>query len=215
MMGTTIVVFVGSTALNDVPLNPGALADSAAGNLARSGRAVVVPVLRGTFQRYDGLRSNWPNESQEYVDYVESWVIEFRRTIDYLESRPDDFDADKLAYLGLSWGARMGAIIPAVEDRLDLAMLVSGGLASGRAQPQVDQINYVSRVYQPTLMLNGAYDAIEPVEEAQIPMFELLGTSLEDKRRVVIEDAGHAVPRIPATREILAWLDRYFGEVSQ
>lgn len=39
------------------------------------------------------------------------------RTVDYLESR-DDIQSDRLAYFGVSWGGRLGAIIPAVEPRL-------------------------------------------------------------------------------------------------
>ena len=62
-------------------------------------------------------------------------------------------------------------IVPAVEDRLKAAVLYSGGLASGKARPEVDQINFVSRVKIPVLMLNGRYDAIEP---PGLDSFELL-----------------------------------------
>ncbi len=93
-------------------------------------------------------------------------------------------------------------------------MLVSGGLASGRAQPEVDQINYVTRVRQPVLMLNGKFDAIEPVETAQRPLFDLLGTPKDQKKWVVFDD-DHGLPnhRNELAREALAWLDRYVGPV--
>jgi pimeloyl-ACP methyl ester carboxylesterase len=121
---------------------------------------------------------------------------------------------DKLSYFGISWGGRWGAIIPAVEPRIKAVILVSGGLASGRAQPEVDQINYVTRVRQPVLMLNGKFDAIEPVETAQRPLFDLLGTAKDQKKWVVFDD-DHGLPnhRNELAREALAWLDRYVGPV--
>ena len=51
---------------------------------------------------------------------------DLRRTIDYLESR-NDIDHDKLAYYGYSWGARVGSVAGAVEDRLKLLILEHGG----------------------------------------------------------------------------------------
>ena len=55
-------------------------------------------------------------------------VKDFKRSIDYLETR-QDIDADKIAYYGMSWGAKYGAIIPAVEERLGASVLVAGGLS--------------------------------------------------------------------------------------
>jgi dienelactone hydrolase len=208
----TVVFYPGSGAIRIPEASPESMTPLL-GNLVRSGRAVILPVLRGMYQRQDGLASTWPNETRAYVDYVRSWVEEFRRSIDYLESRPD-IDTGKLAYYGASWGGRMGAIIAAVEPRLSTAILWSGGLASGAALPEVDQINYVTRVTMPVLMLNGPFDSIEPVEEAQLPMYRLLGTPPEHKRRVEIPGAGHALPDIPVTRESLAWLDQYLGPVN-
>ena len=108
----------------------------------------------------------------------------------------------------------MGAIIPAIEPRFKALILMAGGLASGRAQPEVDQINYVTRVRQPVLMLNGRFDAIEPVETAQRPLFEMLGTPKDQKKWVVFDD-DHGLPnhRNELAREALAWLDRYLGPV--
>ena len=57
----------------------------------------------------------------------------------------------------------------------------------------MDQINFVTRVRQPVLMLNGRFDAIEPVDTAQRPMFELLGTPKDQKKWVVFED-DHSMP---------------------
>ena len=180
----------------------------------RSGRALVRPVYRGTFERSEGITSTWPNETFRYAEYLISWVKDLKRTIDYLETR-DDIDVERLAYYGISWGGRMGAIIPAVEPRLRAAVLYSAGLASGRARPEVDQINYVSRVTIPVLMLNGIFDAIEPVDAAQRPMFELLGTPEADKKWVRYE-LGHFLQAQgnEVIREALDWLDKYLGPVN-
>jgi pimeloyl-ACP methyl ester carboxylesterase len=76
--------------------------------------------------------------------------------------------------------------------------------------PEVDQINFIPRVTQPVLMLNGKYDMFFPVETSQKPMFNLLGTPPKDKRIVIVE-SGHLVPRNEFVRESLNWLDTYLG----
>jgi hypothetical protein len=61
-------------------------------------------------------------------------------------------------------------------------------------------------------MLNGRFDFIYPVAASQEPMFRVLGTPKEHKRRVVYE-TGHDIPRIEMIKESLNWLDRYLGPV--
>ena len=80
------------------------------------------------------------------------------------------------------------------------------------ARPEVDQINFVTRVTIPVLMLNGRYDPIENLETAQIPMFRLLGTPQAHKRHMVYE-TFHGLPRNDFIKETLDWLDRYLGPV--
>ena len=76
--------------------------------------------------------------------------------------------------------------------------------------PEIDPINYAPRVLVPTLMLNGKYDFGLPVETAQRPLFDLLGT--RDKTLRVLE-AGHRLPTDAVAAEILPWLDRHLGAV--
>jgi dienelactone hydrolase len=179
--------------------------------LIRDGRALVYPILKATHERSEGLESTWPNPSYRYAEYLTCWVKDIRRTIDYLETR-QDIDIERLAYFGFSWGARYGAIIPAIDDRLKVSVLVSGGLVPANAHPEVDQINYVTRVTIPTLMINGRYDTTHPYETAQKTMLDLLGTPSEHKR-LVNYDGGHIPPRNSMIRETLDWLDRYLGPV--
>jgi pimeloyl-ACP methyl ester carboxylesterase len=137
------------------------------------------------------------------------WVKEYSRTIDYLETRKD-MQADKVAYLGWSWGGFIGGIIPAIEKRIRVVVLNVGGMAMEKALPEVDQLNYLPRVTQPVLMLNGSYDMYFPVESAQKPMFRLLGTPQNEKKMLVYA-SGHLVPSTEFIKETLAWLDTYLG----
>jgi len=101
--------------------------------------------------------------------------------------------------------------LPAIETRIQVNMLYVAGMLFQRALPEVDQINYVGRVRQPTLMINGEFDFFFPVETSQKPLYELLGAPEEDKRYVVYP-GSHSVPRAELVRELLDWLDRYQGE---
>lgn len=209
-----VVWFPGSTAARFRP-DPDPAEMSGLDAFVASGRAVFWPVLRGTYSRADpeqrtGMSLTWPTPTREYVDLARSWVMEMRRSIDYLETRAE-IDADRIAYYGTSWGGRYAAIVPAVEPRIRAVISIIGGLASGTALPEVDQINYVTRVSVPFLMLNGRDDPLEPVESAQIPMYRLLGTPEEHKRHVIYPGFAHGVPRNERIRESLSWLDRYFG----
>ena len=106
----------------------------------------------------------------------------------------------------------MGGLIPAVESRIKAIVLHVGGMEMTRALPEVDQINFLPRVRQPVLMLNGKYDMFFPVENAQKPMFNFLGTPEEDKK-IIIYETGHLVPRYELIKETLGWYDKYLGQV--
>jgi dienelactone hydrolase/predicted Ser/Thr protein kinase len=185
--------------------------------IVANGRAVLYPIYKGTFERKKGFTDSadllYGNESHRYVEYIIQVVKDFRRAVDYLESRKD-IDAERLAFMGTSWGGRMAPIILAVEDRLRAGIVVKGGIKDDRkVRPEVEQINYVSRVKIPTLMLSGRYDNLFPYETTIKPKFDLLGTAKEDKR-LVLFDTDHFVPRNELIRHTLAWLDRYLGPVT-
>jgi len=177
--------------------------------LVRSGRAVIWPIYKSTFERGDGLLSDRPNKTSVFREHVVQWVKDYSRTIDYLETRPD-INVNKAAYFGISWGGVMGAIIPAVEKRLKVAVLVIGGLFQQETVPEVEQINFAARVKIPVLMLGGRYDFVFPAEASQAPMFRFLGTPEKDKQHILF-DSGHSVPRNELIKETLNWLDRYLG----
>jgi eukaryotic-like serine/threonine-protein kinase len=103
--------------------------------IVKNGRAVLYPVYKGTFERGVAGRipASIPENSHSYTEYLIQWVKDFERCIDYLETR-QDIDSSKLAYYGMSWGGILGAIVPAVEERVKASVLLGGGFA-GRGRP--------------------------------------------------------------------------------
>jgi dienelactone hydrolase len=203
-----VVFFSGSNGIHESKFDP-SIVNSRLLFILKSGRALVFPIYKGTYQRQDDLKSDVQEETVRYKDHVIMWGKEYSRTIDYLETRKD-MQADKVAYLGISWGGFMGGIIPAVEKRIKVVVLNVGGMEMDKALPEVDQINYLPRVTQPVLMLNGKYDMYFPVESSQKPLFRFLGTA-PDRKKMVVYDAGHLVPPTEFIKETLSWLDTYLG----
>jgi cephalosporin-C deacetylase-like acetyl esterase len=179
--------------------------------IVKSGRVLIYPILKGTNERSDELKSDLPDETVFYRDHVIMWRKDIGRTIDYLETRKE-IAIDKLGFLGWSWGGYMGGIIPAIEKRFKTIVLNVGGMNMNKSLPEADQLNYLPRVKQPVLMLNGKYDMFCPLETSQMPMYNFLGTPKEDKK-ILIYDAGHLVPKIEFVKETLQWFDKYLGAV--
>lgn len=183
--------------------------------LVRSGRAVLYPVYKSTYERGDGFGfydiGLTPNS---WKDHAVLWHKDFARSVDLLESRPD-VDAGRLAYMGWSWGGHQGVLILALEKRIRTGMLLCGGFVPYeelKAVPEADHINFAPRITIPILMLNGRYDYIMPLEKSQKPMFRFLGTPAEHKRWILY-DAEHNLPRNEMIKETLNWLDKYLGLV--
>jgi dienelactone hydrolase len=179
--------------------------------ILKSGRAVIHPIYKSTYERQDSLHSDYADSTIFYKEHVVAWAKDLRRSIDYLETRPD-IDPSRVAYYGVSWGGYLGGLMPAVEPRFKAVVLLVAGLEFQRGLPEVEPINFLSRIKMPVLMLNGQYDHYFPVETSQRPMFRLLGTPAEKKRQVISE-GGHFVPRTQLVKETLDWLDRYLGPV--
>ncbi len=111
--------------------------------LVRSGRAVIYPIYKGTYER--GTGKFIPRGTMAHRDSRIEQFKDFGRSIDYLETR-NDIDSKKIGFYGLSWGGGMGAQFPALEERIKLNILVHSGLRMEPALPEVDQINFVTRV---------------------------------------------------------------------
>jgi dienelactone hydrolase len=179
--------------------------------VVKSGRALVLPVYKGSFERWDeALGLNGEEYFRATRQRLLQWRQDIGRAIDYLGTR-GDIDMTRIGYYGRSFGASMPLPLLALEPRLRVAVLHSAGFTYRRLPAETDAVNYAPHIRMPVLMMTGRHDYVFPLETSQTPLFEALGTPPNEKRHVVF-DAGHdPLPRSQVVREILAWLDRYLG----
>jgi dienelactone hydrolase len=176
--------------------------------LVKSGRALVLPVYQGTYERF-----RTPRDATDQVRDEREWIErrwDLGRTIDYLETRPD-VDSTRIGWVGISFGASVAMPLVTVEPRLRYALLLSGGVPrQDEVNPFLDVLHYAPRTTIPLLMINGRYDYIFPVE-AQQQLFDLFATPAADKRYVTLEYGHGSPPRAELLRESLGWLDDHVG----
>jgi formylglycine-generating enzyme required for sulfatase activity/dienelactone hydrolase len=200
-----------------VPLGPGSSENTQPGQnldyIVKSGRAVVYPVYKGFLERWDPFLTLRGEDSlRTFRTRMNEWRQDLGRVLDALSGR-EDIDATRIAYFGLSFGGSTAFPLIALEDRLKVAVLGPAGFTYRPMPPEADAINYVSRVRIPVLMMGGRHDYIFPLEAAQSPMFDRLGTPADQKRHVVFESGHIDFPRSEMIREVLGWLDRHLGPV--
>ena len=204
----TVVFFPGSGAQQFQRIEMNAKDFSMIDFVMKSGRALMFPIYKDTFERRGTVPGAGTNaEREETIQQTN----DLRRSIDYLETRKD-IDQKKLAFFGFSWGGMLGPIMTAMENRFEVAVLWSGGCDTDRVLPEADPMNFAPRVKVPVLMLNGRYDFGFPLETCQEPMFRALGTGAQDKKHILYE-GGHFPQLLPLIKETLDWLDHYLGPV--
>jgi eukaryotic-like serine/threonine-protein kinase len=181
----------------------------------RSGRAMMYPILWGTFDRFVRLPSDPLNGGYPSPMFIREALIAWRkdlgRTLDYLQTRKD---IGAVGYLGISTGAEFAPVLLADDSRVEAAVLLSGAMpAQMKLMPESNPLNYARHVTMPVLMLNGRYDSILS-EEAQNSMLRLWGAPAASKEHVWVE-SGHSVlapeVRNRTIHETLSWFDRYLG----
>ncbi len=179
----------------------------------RSGRAIMYPILWGTFDRFVSLPSDPANGGYPSPMFIREALIAWRkdlgRTLDYLETRKD---IGAIAYLGVSTGAEFAPVLLAGDQRVKAAVLLSGAMpVQMKLMPESNPVNFAAHMSIPVLMLNGRYDSILS-EQAQDWMLRSLGTAVATKRHIWLE-SGHSVlapeVRNKTIHETLTWLDRY------
>jgi len=208
----TLIYFPGSHALSINSIFQSSTTSRNLYYLLKNGRAAIIPIYIGTFERKDeSCNENDPSQTHQFTECTIKWIKDLSRSIDYLESR-EDIDTSRIGFLGDSWGGRLGALIPAVEDRIKLNIMLRGGFREVSGYPEADEFTYVPYVKIPTLMINGRYDFDFPYETRVKSMFELLGTPADDKK-LVLCDTDHYIPNSVMVKEVLDWLDTYFGIV--
>ncbi len=175
----------------------------------QSGRAVVYPVYKDTYER----RSNQRLPTGD-ADMTIDWYKDAARTLDYLDTR-SDIDKSRIAYLGVSMGSADGVIIATLlQDQLKTAIFLDGGYFLQKPPAGIDQADFAPRMKKPVLMINGRYDYTFPLETSQDPFFRMLGTPPADKKHVVLDTPHDVSQQRPVlVKEVLDWLDHYLGSV--
>jgi formylglycine-generating enzyme required for sulfatase activity/dienelactone hydrolase len=177
--------------------------------IIRSGRAVVHPIYKGTYERtIGGTYTSYASQPGVWRELAIQWHKDLGRSLDYLETR-SEFDREKLAYQGISLGTAQGPRLMALEPRLKAGVLLWGGLGNV-APAEVNSLHFAPRCTVPTLMVNGRFDMLFPLETSQLPMYRLLGAA--DKDHFLV-DAGHVAFNQEVIRRVLGWLDKYLGPV--
>ena len=143
-------------------------------------------------------------------------VVDLRRAVDLLQSLPK-VDDERIGYAGLSAGARTGAILAGVEDRIKAYVLMSGGATpareyAGRVPKQLraqvlrlvsetDPLRYV-RDSSPARVLfkDGLNDELVP-RAALVRLYRAAGKPKELRWY----GTGHTL-NVKAFRDQLAWL---------
>jgi pimeloyl-ACP methyl ester carboxylesterase len=179
--------------------------------VVQSGRAVMYPVYQDTYERR--LKYNLPGGAQSLTLTTE-WYKDAARALDYLNTRAD-IDSSRLAYMGVSMGSADGVIVSTLlQDRLKTVIFLDGGYFLQPPPAGGDQADFAPRMKKPVLMVNGRYDYTFPVEKAQDPLFQMLGTPAEDKKHVVLDTPHDVTQQRPQlVKAVLDWLDRYLGRV--
>jgi len=177
-----------------------------------AGRAVVLPILKGTYQAYDPATRVSDDILQQPPEIVVQWVKELRRTIDYLETQAE-IDDTRIAYYGMYFGAVHAPIILALEPRIKVGFAESGSLLEFDLAPEVDPLNFLPRVRTPLLVVNSRYSRQFSYEKGQVPMVELLGTPPEHKR-LVSGPFHDPVMIFRYVSEVGPWFDKYLGPVA-
>jgi dienelactone hydrolase len=181
--------------------------------IVENGRAVVFPIIKGTYGQRPDTPTNPPAGSHQKTTHLTRKIKDYRRCLDFLETR-DDFNKETIAFYGMSWGPRLGTFLSAVDSRIKVNIFYAGGIEIyEETRPEVNMIYFLTQVKIPTLMINGKYDAIFPVGNITA-MFKLLGTPDNDKN-LVLFDSDHLAPVEGVMSETLAWLDLHFGQVDR
>ena len=206
------VVFFPSARVNSLPSSQNLGDMDFVDYVIKSGRSVVYPIYRGTYERRpEGTAAPGTVGRRDLVIQESK---EVRRAVDYLETRQDTA-VGKLAYLGVSQGAADGVIFVALEDRFQAVVFLVGGFFLMPTAAGEDQMDFLPRMKQPVLMVNGKYDFTFPPDQAQAPMFEMIGTAPVDKYRKVLEtphDVTELKPEL--SKAVLEFLDKYLGRVN-
>src|SRR5687767_5820886 len=192
--------------------------------LAQFGAVVIA--IDAPFARRSGSPVRFSSEDRaEQIQLIK----DLQRAVDVLRARPN-VDDERVAYLGISYGAAMGALFVGIERRIKAAVLVvgDGGLVSHftgpedlnfmaglscatranwfRAMTPIEPIRFIAHASPtPLLVQNGRLDNLVPVADA-----EALHTATREPRTIHWYSAGHGLNQ-QAMFDRLDWLHEEIG----
>ena len=175
--------------------------------LARYGAVVIA--IDAPFARRGGEPVRFSAEDRaEQIQLIK----DLQRAVDVLRAQAN-VDEDRIAYLGISYGAAMGALFVGIERRLEAAALVvgDGGLVSHFTGPEdvgfmaglscatraawfqsmapVEPIRFIPHASPtPLLLQSGRSDNLVPAADAQA-----LHAAAPEPKTILWYDAGHGL----------------------
>jgi len=183
------------------------------GSQIKSGRAVFVVIIKGYIERLNPEGYVEPDPTTaEYRDKVVNRITDLRRGLDYLETR-NDIDARKIAFCGVSSGARVGLIQAAVERRYAAVVLVGSGLRQAYSNfiAEANTINFASHIRGPIMLIHGKYDENLSLKREAEPLYKIL----PEPKQMVTYDGGHVAPLELLVRTMNGFLDQTMGPVKR
>jgi uncharacterized protein len=195
-------------------------------DFARTGAVVVA--IDAPWSR----RAELPDFTErDRVDQIQL-MVDLRRAVDLLDSR-DDVDDNRIAYVGVSYGAAMGGLLAGIEDRISAFVLASGdgGLVSHFTGPDdadgplsqlpparrkrwlhamrpIEPIKWIGRAEAPILFLSARNDELVPPADAR--KYQQAAHEPKDVRWY---DSGHILPP-QAMCDAARWLEERIGIVA-
>jgi cephalosporin-C deacetylase-like acetyl esterase len=191
---------------------------------ARLGAVVVL--IDAPFARRSGDPVRF--DERDRTDQIQL-IVDLRRAVDLLVAR-DDVDADRLGYLGVSYGGAMGGLLAGVEHRIGAYVLRvgDGGLvehfssadAGGFLPPTlsrerrrrwfaamtpIEPIRYVRRATSSLLFQSGRQDEVVPPADAR-----RYQAAAPASKEVEWYDSNHFLPP-EADCDAATWLAQQIG----
>jgi pimeloyl-ACP methyl ester carboxylesterase len=147
----------------------------------------------------------------QFRDLMVQHATELRLGIDYLETRTD-IDMQRLAYLGVSFGAGSRLGFAAIDDRFRSVVLLGAGIDERMhpTLPEAANFNFAPYIRPPKLVINGRNDEEHPWNTRGLALWNLLRSP---KELVLLEGAGHHPPVEQRVPPVNAFLDRTLGPV--
>ena len=173
---------------------------------------------------------------EEDRDHQIQLIVDLRRGVDLLASRAD-VDTNRIAYVGLSYGAAMGGLLAGVEKRIKAYVLMAGDGGLIEHFCDTAKVPYSCEAFQfesagSERRLERWLKAMEPIEPirfvghaAPAALFFLNGRhdravpeadalryqrAGSEPKRIKWYDSGHQLPP-EASRDLVEWLQSQVG----